>query len=171
MFTTSRLSVAAATFLAATTALVSAQASLASASTVRTCVPHQLSAKFTFLGAGAGQRYATLTLTNKSGVTCRTGGYVGLVLLNGAGHPVATHDVRVDRADVRTIYLRPGAKTTARLHWSVVNGTGDTPTGPCFRAPRGVRIYPPNSYTPITTAWRMGTVCERGTINIWPLVR
>lgn len=37
------------------------------------------------LDAGAGNRYVTLTLTDKSGKHCRTGGWSGLQLTGAAG--------------------------------------------------------------------------------------
>lgn len=152
-----------------TAALTASAAVAALSATFAECGTTQLSAHFTPGSPGAGQRYATLTLTNRSAGTCRTGGYVGLGLLNGRGHEVATNAERIDLAAVRTVYLRPGAKATSQMHWSVVNGTGDTSTGPCFRAPSSILVTPPNSYKSLRLPWRMGTVCEQGTIQITPL--
>lgn len=150
-------------------AALTTTAAVAAPSPVHECGVAQVSAHFSPGSPGAGQRYATLTLTNKSAHTCVTGGYVGLGLLNGRGHEVATNAERIDFSAARTLYLRPGAKATSQMHWSVINGTGDTSRGPCFVAPRSILVTPPNSYISLRLRWRMGTVCERGTITITPL--
>jgi len=151
------------------TAALTATAAVAASSVIRECGIAQISAHFTPGSPGAGQRYATLTLRNKSAHSCRTGGYVGLGLLNSRGREVATNAERIDFGAVRMIYLKPGAKATSQMHWSVINGTGDTSRGPCFRAPSSILVTPPNSYTSLRLPWRMGNVCERGTISITPL--
>ncbi|HEY8584619.1 MAG TPA: DUF4232 domain-containing protein, partial [Capillimicrobium sp.] len=64
------------TFGATALALLAALPQTASAAAPR-CHAADLSARVGPAQAGAGQRQATLTLTNTSGHTCRTQGWVG----------------------------------------------------------------------------------------------
>jgi hypothetical protein len=114
--------------------------------------------------AGAGQRYSTLTLTNSSGTACTVHGYGGLGLVDGAGAPLPTSQVRVPDPAPRTLVVRPGAGVTATLHWAVVPGPGDSSTGSCQPVPAALEVIPPDETTPLRVAWPGGPVCGAGTL-------
>lgn len=153
--------------LAAAAAAVALPASAPAASTPR-CHTADVSAKVGAVDAGAGQRNATLTLTNRSGHTCRTAGYVGLQLATAAGGKIPTSTKRTG-GSAPTVTLRPGAKAVATLAWTVV-ATGSEPTnGPCERSATDLLVIPPDETTQTTTAWTQGPVCNRGQFTIGAL--
>lgn len=133
------------------------------------CGTADLKAKIEQGSPGAGQRYAMLVLTNDSHQSCRTYGYVGMQLLNAQDGALATDVVRDHTLTPQRIVLAPGAQAFAQLHWSVIPGTGD-PGAPCSSAPARVEITPPDAYAHLTIRWAGGTVCERGRIDVQPLV-
>jgi hypothetical protein len=152
----------------ATAAALAAGAHPAHASPPR-CDVHDLTAKLTRFDAGAGQRYATLVLRNRTGHTCRTFGYVGMQLLAADGRALPTDVVRVRRDAVKAVRLQPGDHAYAVLHWGAIPGPGDAPRGGCRPAPRRVEITPPDSTRRLVLPWRAGAVCERGRIEVEPL--
>jgi hypothetical protein len=125
-----------------------------------------LSATLTDLGAAAGNRYATLVLTNKSGKHCTTGGWSGLQLTGGDG-TIPTRVVREGTA--RTITIVNGGRAYERLHWAVVPA-GDEPDGDrCEPVPSTLKVIPPNDTEQIATGWSFGSVCGHGRIRLQPL--
>jgi hypothetical protein len=120
---------------------------------------------------GAGQRYATLVLRNRSAHRCTVFGYVGAQLVGVSGRPLPTRIVR-DRTRVpRRVTLAPGRRATALLHWAAIPGPGEPQRAPCEPTPRAIRITPPDETTQLTLRWRFGVVCERGRIEVRPLRR
>jgi len=133
------------------------------------CRVADLSARLAPGSPGAGQRYATLELTNRSRHTCHTYGYVGMVLLDAQGRGVATNVVWDHSLRSHRVVLAPGRRAAAQLHWTVVQGIGDS-RGPCVTPPRRVEITPPDEYSYMTVGWAGGVVCQRGRIDVTPLV-
>lgn len=151
-------------------AAVGALAVLPSAATAATprCHTSDLSARVGNVDAGAGQRNATLTLTNHSGHTCRTAGYVGLQLATPAGTAIRTSTKRTGGA-TPTVTLKPGATAVSTLAWTVI-ATGDEPTnGPCEPSATDLLVIPPNEMTQTATAWTQGPVCNHGQFTVGPL--
>src|SRR5438270_11927472 len=116
----------------------------------------------------AGQRYATLSLTNNSYHACHTYGYVGMLLLDRFGHAMPTDVARTRTAQPQRVVLAPRDSAASLLHWSVVPGTADE-TGPCVSSPRELEVTPPDEYNHLTILWYQGIVCERGHIDVTPL--
>ena len=116
--------------------------------------------------AGAGQRYATLTLRNTGSARCTVRGYAGLQLLAGSG----TVPTRVVPAGgpARSVTLRPGARVRAQLHWSTVPGSGDPSADRCPPTPDRVQVTPPGGRGHDTLAWGLGAVCGGGRIDQEP---
>ncbi len=141
----------------------------AAAASLPACHVADLSARIVPGSPGAGQRYGTLVLTNRSSHTCHTYGYVGMAFLDAHGHVLATDVVRTATTHPRRVTLAPGQRATSQLHWSDVPGVGDS-TGPCVRAPKRLEITPPDMYRHLVIAWSGGTACERGRIDTTPLV-
>ncbi|HLJ03454.1 MAG TPA: DUF4232 domain-containing protein [Solirubrobacteraceae bacterium] len=129
------------------------------------CRTPDLSARIVPGSPGAGQRYGTLVLTNRSNRTCHTYGYVGMLLLNRHYGAMATNVVRDSVIRPHRVVLAPGGHATTLLHWAAVQGVGDR-TGPCVTPPRYVEITPPDMTTHLTIAWHGGIVCERGQIDV-----
>jgi len=151
-------------------ALVAMPAVPAHAAVAR-CHTAALSASLKAGSPGAGQRYATLTLRNRSGSSCSVYGYAGLGLRSAAGRALPTKVVRDRSHAPRTIVLKPGRRTSALLHWGAVPGAGEPTSGPCEPTPRRVAVTPPDERTPLTIAWRLGPVCEQGRIELTPFGR
>ncbi|MFE1197451.1 DUF4232 domain-containing protein [Streptomyces olivaceoviridis] len=127
-----------------------------------------LSVRVHALDSGAGQRYATVILTNKTHKTVRTQGYVGLQLLDAHGKDVPTHVVR-DRGRAEPITLKPGQSAYTRLHWGVVAGAGE-PTK-AEKDPTRLEVTPPDFRGHLNTAWKLGEVLQKGRIDITPLAK
>ncbi|MEV0662491.1 DUF4232 domain-containing protein [Actinomadura luteofluorescens] len=115
--------------------------------------------------AGAGNRYLTLTLANKSGKHCRTGGWAGLQL-SGAAGKIPTRVFREGTA--RTIVIPNGGRAYARLHWAVVPADDETGTT-CEPVADTLRVIPPNQTESMNAMWRYGPVCQHGEIRLTPL--
>ncbi|MDX6648008.1 MAG: hypothetical protein QOK40_3735 [Miltoncostaeaceae bacterium] len=120
---------------------------------------------------GAGQRYATVTLVNRSGASCRTRGYVGLGLLGRGGRALPTNAVRDRSRPARTLLLRPGQRAAADLHWGAVAGPGEPQSRPCEPSPARLQVTPPDARTQLVAPWRFGPVCLHGRIDVRPLHR
>ena len=117
--------------------------------------------------AGAGQRYATLTLRNAGSTRCTVAGYARLQLLTGSGAAIPTKVVPAGPG--RPVTLRPGARATAQLHWSTVPGPGDPSADRCPATPSRVRVVPGGDAGPVTIGWGLGPVCGGGRIDAEPL--
>lgn len=115
--------------------------------------------------AGAGNRYLTLTLTNKSGKHCRTGGWTGLQLAGAAGS-VPTKVFR--EGSPKTIVIPDGGRAYERLHWAVVPADDET-GGTCEPVATALRVIPPNQTGALTAGWSYGPVCRHGLIRLTPL--
>jgi Domain of unknown function (DUF4232) len=129
------------------------------------CHTADLAARVRQLDSAAGQRYAALTLTNRSTRTCRIYGYGGVQLLDAARRPVPTTQVRDRTAAPHLVTLAPGASAFSRLHWGVVVSTGDRQTGTCEPTPAYLQVIPPDETQPIIVGWTFGPVCQRGRIE------
>ena len=114
---------------------------------------------------GAGQRHATLVLTDTGGETCTIDGYGGIGLVDAAGRALPTKQVRVASPAPKLITLRPGATVRAQLQWGAVPGTGDSTTGDCQPTAAALQVVPPDETDALRVAWSGGPVCEGGTIQ------
>jgi hypothetical protein len=117
--------------------------------------------------AAAGNRYATLVLTDTGGQTCTVEGFGGLGLVDASGRALPTKQVRTGGSGA-LVTLRPGASVSAPLHWGAVPGTGDAQTGDCQPVPATLRVIPPDETDALTVAWAGGPVCSGGTIEEGP---
>lgn len=133
------------------------------------CHIPQLSASFGQVGAGAGNRYVRVILTNHGIGSCSTIGYVGVQLLGPAGQTVPTNVVRDGAGTPTTVVLAPGAQASALLHWGAIAGGSEPQNAPCEVSPQQVQITPPNETQPLTIAWSFGPVCGQGRIDAGPL--
>lgn len=113
---------------------------------------------------GAGQRYATVVLTNTSAGTCTVYGYGGLALLGPPGQGVPTDLRRVPQPAPTTVSLPLGGSARSLLHWTVI--PADDETGPaCQPTAVAVLVIPPNQITGELRPWTFGPVCQHGLIQ------
>jgi hypothetical protein len=117
---------------------------------------------------GAGQRYATLALTNTSGATCHVFGYPGLQLLTTGGGNIPTKPVRNRPPAPTNVLLAPNARATTTLHWGAIPATGDAQSSQCQPTAARLLVTPPDEYDSLNIAWPGGPVCEQGTIDFPP---
>jgi len=160
--TASALTVAA---LGTGAAAVPAAGARSASAAMPACRTSDLSARLGPIGAGAGQRYETLTLVNRSHHVCHTYGYVGMQFLDASGRTLPTTVVRDRSRRPQRVVLAPGARARTQLHWSVVPGRTD-PSGQCGPAPRPVEVTPPDQPSHLILGWGGGQVCERGRVSV-----
>lgn len=133
---------------------------------VERCHTGDLSAHLTASGAGAGQRYAGLVLTNTSSRTCTLYGYVG-VALTGPDAPANTNLIRDDGPEDH-LKVAPGDSAATTLHWSAIPGSGEATGCP---KPSTIEVTPPDETTQLTTDWPATGVCQHGELHTVPLVK
>jgi hypothetical protein len=128
------------------------------------CSTADLAAQLKAGSPGAGQRYATIVLTNASGRTCTVGGYGGLALLGSPGQGVPT-DVRRNASPApTTLSLPPGGSARSLLHWTVNPATDESSTA-CEPTAVTAVVTPPNQTTAALQPWTFGVVCQHGRID------
>jgi outer membrane murein-binding lipoprotein Lpp len=114
--------------------------------------------------AGAGQRHATLTFTNRSRSTCSIYGYPGLIMVDKQGDTLRTRVRRASGAKARKT-LRPGGRASATLHWTVIESGGEKS---CPSAAR-LLVIPPDEHTYASIAFPAGQVCDDGRLDVTPV--
>jgi Protein of unknown function (DUF4232) len=128
------------------------------------CRTADLSAQLKPGSPGAGQRYATVVLTNTSGHTCTVTGYGGLALLGAPGQGVPTDLRRAPAPAPVTVPLAPGRSARSLLHWTVIPGANE-PGAVCERTAVTVVVTPPGRTTAALRPWTFGPVCQHGRID------
>lgn len=126
------------------------------------CHTSQLSASLAAGEPGAGQRYATLSLTNTSARTCTVFGYGGLQPLDAAKKQLPITLTRNTGRPPKLVPLAPGASVGRTIHWTVV------PSGsqPC-PVPAYASIIPPDETSALVIGWSLGPICGT-TMDGWP---
>jgi Protein of unknown function (DUF4232) len=112
---------------------------------------------------GAGQRYATVVLTNSRTRTCTIHGYGGLALLGASGQGVPTDVGRVADPAPLTVSLAGGASARSLLHWTVIPAD-DEPGTECEPTATAVVVTPPDQTSAAVLPWTYGPVCQHGSI-------
>lgn len=135
------------------------------------CHTSELGGSLQARDAAAGNRYATLVLTNTGGEVCTVYGYGGLGLVGPDGGPVPSTQQRVaspqGNGGSRTT-LQPGQAVAATLRWTVV-ATGPEPTsGDCEPTPGRLTVIPPDETDSLSITWPFGPVCSMGQIEQTP---
>jgi hypothetical protein len=128
------------------------------------CSTADLAAQLTAGSPGAGQRYATIVLTNTSGRTCTVHGYGGMALLGAPAQGVPTDLRRNASPAPGTVTLAPGASARSLLHWTVVPA-GDENASVCEPTAVTTVVTPPNQTTSALRPWTFGVVCQHGRID------
>jgi hypothetical protein len=129
------------------------------------CHTGEFTAAFGPEDAGAGNRNASVVLTNRGGRTCTVFGYGGLQPLDAAGKPITTLKLtRVNPPAPALLRVAPGGKVYKGIHWTVIPSTGQT-----CSSPASAQVTPPDETDHITLKWPFGTVC--GTIDGRPYTK
>jgi hypothetical protein len=115
---------------------------------------------------GAGSRFATLVLTNTTRHTCTLLGYPSLRLLDRRNRRLPTHVVRDHSRTPHVVRLLPGDSARSDLRWGAIPGPDEPQSGPCEPTPARLAVAPPGSSLALVIPWRMGPVCEHGTIDV-----
>lgn len=132
---------------------------------VERCHTSMLSGSLTRAEPGAGQRYAELVLTNRSGQTCTLYGYGGLQLVGADGTPLPTNTERTPNPGPQLVRLDPGDAASATLHWTAMPHQGEPAEGPCQPRPSSVQVIPPDETDALSVPWDEGPVCGWGAID------
>ena len=118
------------------------------------------------LGAGLGNRYQTITLTNTTSRTCDLYGFPGMQMYDAANQPLPTKVVRdggfmTQQPGPSEVVLAPGAVASFLLHWEVI------PVGAETTCPTSdhVVITPPDSFTSITVPLH-ADACGGGELDV-----
>lgn len=117
--------------------VASASEPASASTTTPRCYSQNLKATYQSTEGAAGNVYVNFRLTNTGSATCNLHGYVGALLFNDAGSPLATtvtHDVR----SAPTIALTAGGSTHFYLHYpnpAVLNCTPTTSHNLLITAP------------------------------------
>ncbi|MFC7341300.1 DUF4232 domain-containing protein [Saccharopolyspora griseoalba] len=129
------------------------------------CHTSMLSGSMGRVEAGAGQRYAELILTNRSGEPCTIYGYGGLQLVDAAGRPLPTELTRSPNPGPSPIELAPGQAASATLHWTANPHEGEPTDGPCQPTPATAQVIPPDETDWVPVNWTGGPVCGWGDVE------
>ncbi len=156
--------------------VVAPNAGAAHASAPSRCKVSQLSVHLGQSSGAAGSVGQSVHFTNSSSTSCTLSGYPGMLMLNAAGRPLATHVRRGASATVPQIPLHlvtvlPGGRASFDLGYAAQTGYGNLhcPTSST------VEITPPNAFSHFTIAWKLqpygGTVqhLRCGVINVSPV--
>lgn len=126
------------------------------------CHTSELTASVKESDAAAGNRYATLLLTNRSQRTCTVFGYGGLQPLDAAKKQLPITLTRDTGGPATPVRLAPGANVGRTIHWGAVpSGSQPCPT------PAYASIIPPDETDPLVIGWSLGPVCG-GRMDGWP---
>jgi hypothetical protein len=127
------------------------------------CHTSELSASFSEGDAAAGNRYSTLTLTNKAGRTCTVYGYGGLQPLDTAKKELPVTLARNGaQGGPELVTLAPGKGVSRTIHWTAVpTGSATCPTGSY------AEIIPPDETDPLVVPFAFGEICG-GTMDGTP---
>jgi hypothetical protein len=124
-----------------------------------------LSAGMSRVDAGAGQRYASLVLTNTSNTTCRILGYPTLELETASYEPIGAESRGTGTPQWLTVAPRQHAYS--QMHWTVVPALDET-SNPCEPVASVLAITLPGETTMLRITWTGGSVCQYGQIDVTP---
>lgn len=146
-------------------------AGTAAASVLPACRTVDLAAGLRGQQAGAGGRFATLVLRNRSSHACHTFGYVGLQLRSRSGRSIPTSTTRVRPPAPKAIVLARGAHAFAKLQWSAIAAGNEPQKGACEPTGSQLQVTPPDQTARLSLRWSGGPVCERGAFSVGALTR
>src|SRR3954451_23083213 len=131
---------------------------------VAQCSTADLSAQLKAGSPGAGQRYATVVLTNTSTHSCTLRGYGGVGPLGAPGQGVPTDLRRIASPSPTTLTVSPGGSVRSALHWTVIPAA-DEPGADCQPTAVTVVVSPPDQRKALLRTWEFGPVSQHGLID------
>lgn len=129
------------------------------------CATAVLHARIEAGDPGAGQRHATVIVTNAGSVTCTLYGYGGFELARSDGKPVPTDLRRVPQPGPTLVRLAPGRSAAKNLSWTVVPTGSEPVDGQCEPEADHAVAIPPDETEPFDLPWSFGPVCAAGRID------
>ncbi len=133
------------------------------------CPTSALAASVYGSSGAAGTIETTIALKSLSATTCVLGGYPGLQMLAATGSQLPTTVVR--KGTYTFTAMAPSVVTVTTGQSVYFNlGYSDVPTGTETACPisANLQVTPPNSYTSLSLAARLGP-CNNGTIIVSPV--
>jgi hypothetical protein len=134
------------------------------------CRTSQLKATVRPLGAAAGTHHASVILTNTSGSSCQSSGYLGLQLVSASGGKIVTSIARDTARRPTTVTLKAHATMYAPTSWGAVAVNGESQSGSCEPNPHGVQVALPGASGSVHATWSYGPVCGHGVITVGALL-
>jgi hypothetical protein len=135
------------------------------------CVAADLA--LTFLGGNGATGHVLLSfaMRNTSSHSCRTGGYPGVLFLDGSGHGLPTHPDHTTtdiagHTTLRELTVAPGASVSFRLGTSDI-GSGGGSAG-CVRA-TALQVIAPNDTATMRVGLRTGVFECQGKVTVSPI--
>lgn len=134
-----------------------AGATRADASPAAPCSGGRLAGAIEFKGAGVGNRYARLVVTNQ-GEACTLEGHPGLQLVGADGRLLGTQ-VSPRGNEPSEVSLPHLASAASELHWIVGPCSTQGDDGTPEARPASITVTPPGDTTGIAVPWTFGYVC------------
>ncbi len=133
------------------------------------CHTSQLSAHFVAGSPGAGQRYATLLISNRNSTPCTLYGYPGAQLIGASGRPIQTKIVRDRSRSVQAHTIVFDQQAKSEWHWTAVPGGDEPQSGACQPTAKTILVTPPDETTSLKLEWPFDAVCGHGRIDVTPI--
>lgn len=135
------------------------------------CVAADLALSFLGGNGATGHVLLSFALRNTSSHSCRTGGYPGVLFLDGSGHGLPTHPdhTTTDLAGhtiLRELTVAPGASASFRLVTTDI-GAGGGNAG-CVRA-RALQVIAPNDTATMRVGLHNGVFECQGKVTVSPI--
>ncbi|MGH3098387.1 MAG: DUF4232 domain-containing protein [Streptosporangiales bacterium] len=134
------------------------------------CHTSQLTPSINVRDSGAGQRHATIVLTNTSDTACTIYGYGGMQLYGSDGDKVPTNLVRDHSREPKTYTLAAGDKAYSAIRWSTVPRGGEQAGKRCEPKAAVAHVTPPDERDTKSVPWKYGPVCDHGRIVQQPYI-
>lgn len=119
------------------------------------------------LGAAAGHTYLPIQFTNVGTESCTLYGYPGVSAVEN-GQQVGLPAARDKSVMPTTVVIKPNAMATATLAISNPHNYDSAECG-TIRDVVGIRIYTPNSFTPITVGHDLSVCTDIVTMTVRPV--
>ncbi len=148
-----------------------ATTSTQSQAAVSQCVAADLSLSFLGGNGATGHVLLSFAMRNASSHSCRTGGYPGVLFLDGSGHALPTHPDHTTtdiagHTTLRELTVAPGASVSFRLGTSDI-GSGGGSAG-CVRA-AALQVIAPNDTATMRVGLHAGAFECEGKVTVSPV--
>lgn len=148
-------------------ALAVLAAPLPAAAAAPTCRTADVTIALGGIDAGAGQRYAPLTVTAHRGVSCRLSGYAtGFAFTDADGNRLPTDAHAYPQDELPDVVVASAKAAEFDLHWTGIPAAdGDDPDQP---APAALTLTLPGDSDPVRVPWTGGPTFAGGYLEHKP---